>query len=267
MIELKEAVSSATLMSGLENLPYFALKLQEQFLAKKTRNKRYSLRSYAQFLEMNPGTLSSIIKGKRLVPLQEAAKVMQKLSLTPKDQEQFLLSLGVNKPPAESSFKLDPSQYAVLFDEWEHFVILAVFRLATFKSNTTWIANKTGIPAERVNECLQTLQDLQVISRKGPVWERTHKNLYSPHDIPSRSLQQAHLNSLELARQMIARVPVQERDYSFLTVALDDKRYKKLKKLTLKFRDDVFELDEQSRKGELYRVNLQCFPLLPSKAK
>ncbi|AFY01551.1 DUF4423 domain-containing protein [Bdellovibrio bacteriovorus] len=253
-------------MSGLENLPYFAIKLQEQFQAKKARNKRYSLRSYAQFLEMNPGTVSSIIKGKRLVPLQEAAKVMQKLSLAPKDQEMFLLSLGVNKPPAESSYKLDPSRYAVLFDEWEYFVILAVFRLADFKSTATWIAAKTGINEPRVNECLENLEDLQVISRKGPVWERNHKNLYSPHDIPSRSLQQAHLNTLELARQMLSRVPVQERDYSFLTVALDEKQFKKLKKLTLKFRDDVFELDEKSKKGDLYRVNLQCFPILPPKS-
>ncbi len=254
-------------MSGLENLPYFALKLQEQFLARKARNKRYSLRSYAQFLEINPGTLSAIIKGKRLVPLQEAAKVMHKLSLAPKDQEQFLLSLGVNKPPADSSYKLDPSRYTVLFDEWEYFVILAVFRLADFKSTTAWIANKTGITEARVDECLEVLQNLQVISRKGPTWERNHKSLYSPHDIPSRSLQQAHLNSLELARQMISRVPVTERDYSFLTVALDEKRFKKLKKLTLKFRDDVFALDEQSKKGQLYRVNLQCFPILTPRPK
>lgn len=253
-------------MSGLENLPYFSLKLQEQFLAKKARNKRYSLRSYAQFLEMNPGTLSAIIKGKRLVPLQEAAKVMNKLSLPPKGQEMFLLSLGVNKPPAESSYKLDPSRYAVLFDEWEYFVILAVFRLEDFKSTASWISTKTGITEARVKECLENLENLQVISRKGSTWERNHKNLYSPHDIPSRSLQQAHVNSLDLARQMISRVPVQDRDYSFLTVALDEKRFKKLKKLTLKFRDDVFELDEQSKKGDLYRVNLQCFPILPTKA-
>lgn len=254
-------------MSGLENLPYFALKLQEQFQAKKARNKRYSLRSYAQFLEMNPGTLSSIIKGKRLVPLQEAAKIMQKLSLAPKDQEQFLLSLGVNTPPDSASYKLDPSRYAVIFDEWEYFVVLAAFRLADFKSTTSWIANKTGITELRVDECLETMEDLAIISRKGAVWVRSHKNLYSTHDIPSRSLQQAHLNSLIMARQMLSRVPVPERDYSFLTVALDEKRFKKLKKLTLKFRDDVFDLDEQSKKGELYRVNLQCFPILSPKSK
>ncbi|UXR66279.1 DUF4423 domain-containing protein [Bdellovibrio bacteriovorus] len=255
--------SALLIMTETQELPYFAKKLTELFEVKKTKNRRYSLRAYAKFLSMNPGTLSAIMKGKRMVPLQDAANVMLKLELPPSEQEQFLLSLGVNKPPAESAYKLDASKYGILFDEWEYFVILAVFRLPDFKSTTAWVAQKTGIAKDRVETCLQTLEELSMIERpSGAPWQRQHRNLYSSHDISSKSMQRAHLNTLDMARERLPVIPVQERDYSFVTVALDEKRFKKLKKLVLKFRDDVFELDEQSKGGELYRVALQCFPIL-----
>ncbi|WP_347359425.1 DUF4423 domain-containing protein [Bdellovibrio sp.] len=250
-------------MTETQELPYFAKKLNELFEVKKAKNRRYSLRSFAKFLSLNPGTLSAIMKGKRMVPLQDAASVMLRLELALNEQEEFLLSLGVNKPPATSAYKLDVSKYGILFDEWEYFVILAVFRLPDFESSTSWIAQKTGIPKSRAEMCLQNLQELGVIEcPQGSAWRRHHQSLYSSHDISSKSLQKAHLNTLDMAKDMLPLVPVEERDYSFVTVALDEKRFKKLKKLVLKFRDEVFELDEQSQGGDLYRVALQCFPIL-----
>lgn len=254
---------SLLFMTEIQELPYFAKKLHELFEVKRAKNRRYSLRSFAKFLSMNPGTLSAIMKGKRMVPLQDAASVMLKLELAPDEQEEFLLSLGVNKPPATSAYKLDASKYAILFDEWEYFVILAVFRLPDFESSATWIAQKTGIAKARVEVCLQNLEELDVIERpKEGAWKRQHQSLYSSHDISSKSLQKAHLNTLDMAKERLPLIPVEERDYSFVTVALDEKRFKKLKKLVLKFRDEVFELDEQSQGGDLYRVALQCFPIL-----
>lgn len=254
---------SLLFMTEIQELPYFAKKLHELFEVKRAKNRRYSLRSFAKFLSMNPGTLSAIMKGKRMVPLQDAASVMLKLELAPDEQEEFLLSLGVNKPPATSAYKLDASKYAILFDEREYFVILAVFRLPDFESSATWIAQKTGIAKARVEVCLQNLEELDVIERpKEGAWKRQHQSLYSSHDISSKSLQKAHLNTLDMAKERLPLIPVEERDYSFVTVALDEKRFKKLKKLVLKFRDEVFELDEQSQGGDLYRVALQCFPIL-----
>lgn len=250
-------------MTEIQERPYFSKKLHELFELKRAKNKRYSLRSFASFLSLNPGTLSAVMKGKRMVPLQDAANVMLKLGLAPAEQEEFLLSLGVNKPPATSAYKLDASRYAVLFDEWEYFVLLAVFRLPDFESSASWMALKTGIPEERVEICLRNLEVLGLIERPGKgAWKRHHQSLYSSHDISSQSLQRAHLNTLEMAKEKLPLIPVDERDYSFVTVALDEKRFKKLKKLVLKFRDDVFELDEQSQGGDLYRVALQCFPIL-----
>lgn len=247
---------------------YYLQVLDEEFARRRAKDARYSLRSYADDLELNAGSLSSILTGKRMIPARKVMPIVRKLELTGDKQRQFLESLPKGAPSPKNSQQLDPERVRVLFEEWEYFVILALFRLEDFESSAAWIAERAGIPAERVEDCLDHLFTLGFVRENTEgVWERSHSVLHSTHDTPSSAIRASHKENLRIAAEKLDAIPLEERDYSFLTVALDEKHFSKLKRLVLKFRDEISELDETSPKKRLYRIAVQCFPLTKKNSK
>lgn len=250
-------------MENTNELPFYLVALREAYLSKKAKNPRYSLRSYAQFLEVNAGTLSAILSQKRSPSAEMVQPFLKKLKLPEKDQKKFLDSMPNQRIAAiQGSHELEAERYHAIYEDWEYFVILALFRLQDFQSSAAWMAQKTLIPLERVEECVKNLFAWGLLQEgANGMWERVHSSVRSSHNISSEVIRASHRSSLKLALSKIDTVPVENRDYSFVTVGLDRKRFTKLKKLILKFRDEVFELDEASRRKALYRVSVQCFPL------
>jgi len=249
------------------NSNYYLKVLDEEFSRRKERDRGYSLRSYAEELDLNAGSLSSILLGKRMIPAKKVMSIVRKLQLTGERRRQFLESLPKGGPSPKDSRELEGKHFAPLFQEWEYFVILGMLRLEGFESSAEWISQRSAIPAERVEECIDQLFAMGLVrENEQGGWERTYATLHSTHDVPSVSIRASHRENLRLALSKIDSVPVEERDYSFLTVALDDKSFGKLKRLLLKMRDEVRELDEASSKQRLYRVAIQCFPLSGKKA-
>jgi uncharacterized protein (TIGR02147 family) len=242
--------------------PYHLEVLHSVFAQRKAKNPRYSLRSYAASFNMNPGTLSSILKGRRDIPADSVQDVLASLKLSREDENKFVASVAPQAAVVTNSLLLNPQQHAKLFEQWEYFVILGLFRLTDFQSSTEWMAQKIQTTEARVQECLQDLLEMGLVSKnESGALSRTQASLQSSHNVSSQAIRNSHRQTLELALRKIESVPPEKRDYSFITVGLDEKRYQRLKKLILKFRDDVFELDESSRKEKLYRVAIQSFPL------
>ena len=64
-----------------EHVPYYRLLLQEELEKRVSKNNRYSLRSFANALGIDPGTLSRILAGKRALSFKTAITLIQNLSL------------------------------------------------------------------------------------------------------------------------------------------------------------------------------------------
>ncbi|MEK2646661.1 DUF4423 domain-containing protein [Bdellovibrio sp. BCCA] len=243
---------------------FYTSKLLEEFHRRKDKNPRYSLRSYAHFLGLNSGTLSSILQGKRPLPQKDIETVVHKLKLAATEKRLFIES--VNKKNSaitpKESFYLNPDQLQIIFNEWEYFVILAVFKLENFECSAKWIHRKTKIPIDRVQICLDVLLSSGLIRRNefGHL-VRSQKALHTSHGVPSEAIRRAHKNNLRMSLEKLEQIPVEERDFNFFTVALDKTRYNKLKKAILKFRDELSRLDDLSKKHRVYRVGVQLFPL------
>lgn len=50
------------------NIPFYLSVLKEEFLRRKRRSRRYSLRAFARDLELHPSTLSRVFNGQRPIP-------------------------------------------------------------------------------------------------------------------------------------------------------------------------------------------------------
>lgn len=243
------------------NKPLYALKIQNEFERRKQKNPRYSLRAFARALDLNPGTLSSVLSGQRSLPEHQAVAICEKLGLSARETADFIQSTDPKVYALKESSPICSESFRQIFEEWEYFVILGTLRLKDFESTSEWIAAKTEITVERVEECISHLMTMGLISINAQgLWERTHKSFHSTHDVPSSSIRKSHMNNLEMSQEKLA-LPIDKRDYSFSTVALDKKGFQKLKKMTLKFRNDLFSLADSSSSDVLYRVSIQCFPL------
>lgn len=72
---------------------YYVEILQREFDNRREENARYSLRAYAKFLDMDPSSLSAVLRGKRLFPLKKVEFVSSKLHLEGEDRRRFLQSV------------------------------------------------------------------------------------------------------------------------------------------------------------------------------
>jgi plasmid maintenance system antidote protein VapI len=109
------------------------------------RNPHYSLRAFAQRLEMNHSTLSQLLRGKRHFSTRTIRVLGKRLGLAEAAIEAFVAH--------EGRF---PDNHSMREIEVQH-RILELATLANFKTDVGWIARVLGVPADEVNVALAQL--------------------------------------------------------------------------------------------------------------
>ena len=143
------------------NQPYYLKKLRDEFEARTARRPDYSLRAYANFLEVEAPSLSGVLKGARRLAKSKVAKVADKLNLSPEEKDLFIKSnrsdSEVTKQPSAvvNRYQLDSETHFRIIAEWEHYAILSLIETVDFKPQSKWIAS--------VGFC--------DISRKNSIWQ------------------------------------------------------------------------------------------------
>lgn len=219
-------------------------------------------------MEMDPGTLSNIMNGKRNVSIKLAEKIAKNLLLDP--QQRFeLLNLFPSKRKNVSDRDLAEPRYLELnvaqfkiASEWEHFAIMSLINCKGFKKSPEWIARRLGISIVRTEQALKRLIVLGLFTQdeKGNL-SRSKKSYRTTDDIASVSMKKHHEQSLELAKESLHKDDISKRDFTTITMAIDVKKMANAKELIRKFQDDLSELIETDDQTEVYRLGVQLFPL------
>ena len=71
--------------------------LHTEFLRRKSRNPRYSLRAYATQLEIHPSAMSRILASKQDLSLASAQIILNRLTMEPDEKRAFILSVAEEK--------------------------------------------------------------------------------------------------------------------------------------------------------------------------
>ena len=71
--------------------------LHTEFLRRKSRNPRYSLRAYATQLEIHPSAMSRILASKQDLSLASAQIILNRLNMEPDEKRAFILSVAEEK--------------------------------------------------------------------------------------------------------------------------------------------------------------------------
>lgn len=250
---------------------YYIQKMKEHLSIRQRQNPHYSLRAYARDLDIHPSTLSKIIKGERSLPLKNAQRVVEKMSLSPKERTLFMDTLLMTRVKLDTikiagddtRLILDESHHSVI-SEWEHFAVLELFNLEGFICTPEAVALRLGLTPTRATVVLANLQTSDLIKDEAGVMTRTHTALKTTEDIASVAIRKSHAEILDMAKSKLESVEVELRDFSSTTLAIDLAKMPEAKQIIREFRKKMTGLMKEGNKTEVYKISIQFFPLSES---
>ncbi len=259
----------------LEARPFIWLKLEFDRLKKK--NSRYSLRAFAKTLDIPSGRLSEYLSNKRQITASVGEQIALKLKFDEELKAIFIKCIQthlvakrnlqrelseIEKAPEFDFIASDSQDRFRIVADWHHFAILSLMELNNFESSANWIARKLGLPEALIHESLDRLERTKIVDRSSVPWKVQTAHLRTTDGVSSEALKEFHNKNLELAAQKLAKVPVEDRDFSVMTIALDKAKLSFAKGMIRDFRRKLLRiLESGENKNEIYQLSIQFFPL------
>jgi len=229
---------------------------------RKINNSQYSIRAFARALHLVPSHLSEILSGKRSVTLKALHKIGAALLLSTEEVSSFQ---RIEKNQVISNYENIKDEFD-LISEWYYFAIISLSEIKDFQSNTDWIADRLGINKTTAKYAVSKLLEKGLLfeTKKGE-WFSANKSITTTVDIPSMAIKKFHNTSLEQAKDSLFNCPVEERDFSSMTISINSKNLEKAKKRTQEFRRELSEILKKGSKDRVYKFNFQLFPISKEK--
>ncbi|OQW48575.1 MAG: hypothetical protein A4S09_04035 [Proteobacteria bacterium SG_bin7] len=259
--------------------------LKAYYADARVKNPRFSYGAWAKKLHTkDTSTLTKIIKGQRDPGPRLTEQFISYFKFTENEAKYFRSMVQLEKLQGESSLRLevldtlgrspkstpaktvDTADFANI-SEWYSFAIRQMTKIRDFQSNTRWISKRLrfGVTEEQVQNMLNTLIRLGFLK----IYNHTNtlttgEPVDTPSDIPNSHIRKFHLQMLNNAAKSINDIPVEQREFTSLTLAFNSSRLTEAKKLIRKFKSDFDQLMSDKTPEEndsVYQFQVQFFPL------
>lgn len=234
--------------------------LRTDLMDRCKKNPRYSMRAYANFLGVQSSFLSKLLSGQRSITKRTIIKFSTPLALSPKQKTAFLNSkIGAMEhmvPISEEIFKV--------VSEWYHFAILELFTVKRFEPSSKYISRRLGISRITTIDALRRLERLGWIkeNKKGILELHQGENTTSQLPPTTPSLRKLQKQTLEMAIQALEATPIDERDQSTLSMAIDSKLLPEAKQKIKLFRRELCDFLQKNRTTDsVYHLNISLYPV------
>lgn len=251
-----------------------SLKSPSQWLAaelgnRKSNNSRYSLRSFSTAVGISPGRLSELIAGKRRMTLKQADRIADRLNYAPAARLQLIKVVsdqdGIRKTKAsrvsKAKFTTVSADSFQIIADWQHFAILSLMDTNSFKNDSQWIARRLGITKPLAAMSIERLCRVGLLRKQNGQLLKTGNDLETTHDISSPALRISHRQTLMQAAEALDSIPVELRDITSISMAIDPSKIPRAKKLIRSFRHRLCELLEADEQSEVFNLNIQLVPV------
>lgn len=241
-------------------------------------NPRYSMRAFAKALDLDPAILSKVLSRKRILSVQSSFHIAEALSLTPTDRSIFLKSvvdeqsnlsakrsekkLGISGATAAGApTTLDIDLFRAIGD-WYHIAILELSQTKDFVSDARWIAKALGISVTEAKLAIERLLNLNLLTRKDDRLVKTDENLSTTNkNISTPALRKFQRQILEKAIFSLENDPLETRNMTGVTMAIDPERLVHAKKMILDFMGNLMEFLEGGEKKQVFQLAVSLYPL------
>jgi hypothetical protein len=253
---------SGTCPRSVSGMGMFVDFLKDEFSRRRQRNPGYSLRAFARSLKVNSSTLSAIVSQKRKATPTIAKRLLDQLGTDPFLKQKIITSMmGLELTSNIPRFHMLREDEFAAISEWEHFAILSLLETRNCRHSVSWISNRLNIGTRTVREALERLERLGLIRKSGGKWVTTGESIASPSDVPSAALRKHNQQYIEKALHSLERHPLEERDITGVTMAIDPAKLPEAKALVRAFRRQLCKFLESGDQTRVYRVNIQLFPI------
>jgi len=247
----------------------------------QSRNPKYSLRAFAKKLGLAPSALSELLSGKRRITGKLARQILLNLEVTENINIQELIkecsksrgevrreslletnkSSGTGAVAAPNYMQVNMDQYHLISD-WYYFAILSLSECADFNDDPSAVATRLGLRPAQASAALERLERLGLLARDESGKLRATGIPYSTSsDVASLSIRRSHRQRLELAKESLENDPIEVRDFSGITMAIDPEKIPEAKRRIKEFRRELCAFLESGEKKAVYLFALQLFPL------
>ena len=246
--------------------------LQKELGRRMEINPLFSANSFSRKLGISQSYFSLIMRGKRELSETSAKKIADKLGFNADEKNYF--NMVVKKDAAKdkdvcsyyenkiTEFKkkknvdeLSLKNFEVISD-WHYSALLECLNLVDIEHTTQGYASRLNLNVEVVQECLELLNALGLVTKKGKRWIRKDSGaIFTPNEIKSQGLRKFHKQILKKAAIALDEQPLENRNISGITMAIDPKKIPEAKIKIQNFMNDLMEFLEDGERTEIYQLN------------
>lgn len=263
---------------SMETKPYYRELLESELDKRIDANSTYSLRAFAKRLGVDPGALSKILNGKKLITFELAEKITLGLQLDPEQKHEFFTSVASSfngekrkrKPLKLKSFLKDsklskPKDLTLdLFrtiSDWYHYAILQLIKTSNFQHSSKDISKKLGISQMQSKQALKRLEELELIKTEdGKLFRTNHQITTGDLSITGPAFKKRIQQITDKSIESLLNDPIELRNHTTMTMAIDPEKIPLAKEMIQEFMDELSEALE-TKNEKVYELQINLFPL------
>lgn len=179
--------------------------LEHVLRERSKRNPRYSMRAFARDLGIRSNRLCEILSGKQGLSRESAQWIGERLELKESELD-FFIQLVVQAHARRKSERnwatqkvedyrkslqgKEKNEKNALIKNWQHYAILELGKLPSFRPDTAWISKALGLDNATIEQTLLELKELGLLTARGKSWIFTP---LKPTEIKPEILEAFHL--------------------------------------------------------------------------
>ena len=244
--------------------------LSSEFTERSRRNPRYSLRAFAKSLGISHTVLSLVMSGKRSLSRKAAMIVAENLDLGPKKSAALISSTGKKAAPhlLANTYNLIDLETFHLISDWVHYAILSLLEIPESHFEPKWMAKRLGINETQAKIAMSRLVDLDFVANENGKWRQTGKPIKVENEVSTVSTKKFQRQLIEKSLESLDNDPIEKRDFSSTTMAIDPKHIPYAKERIRQFRRELCsELEVKGNPKEVYNLTVQIYPVTKEELK
>lgn len=235
--------------------------LQNIFIERCRNNEQYSLRAFARSLSIPVSSLSEILNEKRPITKKLSFKLGTALNMSNEHIEAF----NAKEEKSEVDYKQLALDSFYVISEWYHYGILQLIKMESFQNDPAWIAKRLGVTSSNVELALDRLIRIGIIevAEDGSLIDVTDGHTsHLKSDFTNAQLRDFQIKALEKAIHSLKTVPIELRDNTSMTFAMNKKAIPFAKEEIKKFRRKLTKkLEAFDGPDEVYQLAISLSPL------
>jgi uncharacterized protein (TIGR02147 family) len=241
--------------------------LQSELVQRCKRNPSYSLRSMANQIDIDSSSLSQIISGKRKASVKLIRKICQNLKADPRHVEFFVKYAEKRKSrlatvKAEQHYKLMSEDTLSVISIWYHYAIMELISVKQFQNNIFWIAKSLSISVSEAAMAVERLLRLNLIKEENGVLSKTEEFVtsYTPGKT-TEAKKELQRQVLKLGLKAIDDVPLEKRNMTSMTMAINVDKLPEAVELITQFRRQLCAFMSDDKRSVVYQLGVQFYPI------